>query len=175
MAGDQRVSVLVTEGDMFAMTGDAVVNPWNRNFVPRWILRPGGVSGKLKDHTTDEPWKKLHKLGILRTGDVVVTEAGGLAGYRLIFHAVGLTTWWKATPDGVAECARNIVKQSVENNVRSVVMPLIGAGHGKMTTDQSEEAILRGLKDTAELVSAGESADLEISIVRYRELGATAS
>ena len=20
-----------------------MINPWNRNFVPRWLLRPGGV------------------------------------------------------------------------------------------------------------------------------------
>ncbi|MGO2665664.1 macro domain-containing protein [Mycetocola reblochoni] len=161
------IRIRIVEDDIFALTADAIVNPWNRNYWPRWLLAPGGLSGKLKERTTEEPWKQLAKLGLLPTGEVVVTGAEGLDGYRYIFHAIGLTFGWKATPDGVAQCARNIVRRAVERDVRTVTVPLIGAGHGKLPAEQSEAAILAGLADSAHVVGPGEEARLEVIVVRY--------
>lgn len=161
------VAVRVVDGDILTMAADAIVNPWNRNFVPRKLLQPGGLSEKLKARTTAEPWRQLSKLGLLPTGEVVVTEAGGLPGYRLMFHAVGLTFGWKATADSVTECARNIVRRAIERQVRSITVPLIGAGTGKLAPAASEAAILSALADVGLVVDDGESAEIAVTIVRY--------
>lgn len=162
-----RVAVRVVDGDILTMSADAIVNPWNRNYWPRKILAPGGLSGQIKERTTDEPWRQLAKFGMLPTGDVVVTGSGGLTGYGYIFHAIGLTFNWKATPEGVTECARNVVRRAVELGVRSVTVPLIGAGTGKLAAAESEAAILAGLSDAGRVVSGGDSADIEVTVVRY--------
>jgi len=161
------VTVRVVEGDILAMSADAIVNPWNRNYWPRKILAPGGLSGQIKKRTTDGPWRQLAKFGMLPTGDVVVTGTGVLTGYGRIFHAVGLTFNWKATPEGVAECARNIVRRASELGVRSVTVPLIGAGTGKLAAADSEAAILAGLSDAARIVSDADSPDIKVTVVRY--------
>lgn len=162
------VMVRVVDGDILSMEADAIVNPWNRNYWPRRFLAPGGLSGKLKERTTDVPWRELANLGMLRTGEVVVTDAGELPGYRLLFHAVGLTFGWKATVEGVAECARNVVRRAIERDVRSVAVPLIGAGRGKLTAEASEAAILAGLSDVARIVDDAEQADIVVTVVRLR-------
>lgn len=161
------VTIRIVDGDILSMEADAIVNPWNRNYWPRMLLAPGGLSGKLKERTTDEPWCQLAKLGMLPTGEVVVTVAGGLAGYRLLFHAIGLTFGWKATVDGVTECARNIVRRAIERDVHSVTVPLIGAGTGKLSAEASEAAILAGLSDVARIVDETEEADVAVTIVRF--------
>lgn len=166
------VTVSVVEGDILSMEADAIVNPWNRNgrYWPRILIAPGGLSGKLKQRTTDEPWRQLAKNGMLRTGEVVVTDAGGLDGYGLMFHAAGLTSRWKATSESVAECARNIVRRATERGVRSVTVPLIGTGTGKLAPEASEAAILAGLRGVAHIVDEGETADVAVTIVRFTGL-----
>lgn len=161
------VTVRVVDGDILSMEADAIVNPWNRNYWPRWLLAPGGLSGKLKERTTDEPWRQLSKMGMLPTGEVVVTGTGGLAGYQHMFHAVGLTFGWKATPEGVTECAKNVVRRAIERDARSVTIPLIGAGTGKLAPAASEAAILAGLSAAAHIVDEGEGADVAVTIVRF--------
>lgn len=161
------VTIRVVDGDILSMTADAIVNPWNRNYWPRWMLSPGGLSGKLKKRTTAVPWRELAKLGMLPTGDVVVTEAGGLPGYRLMFHAIGLTFRWRATSEGVTECARNIIRRAIEQDVRSVTVPLIGAGTGKLAPAASEAAILAGLANVALIVDDDQPADVDVTIVRF--------
>lgn len=51
--------------DITTIPVDAIVNPWNRNFVPRWLLMPGGVSAALKRKTGPEPWQELARHGML--------------------------------------------------------------------------------------------------------------
>lgn len=167
------LAVRLVDGDILSMEADAIVNPWNRNYLPRWVLAPGGLSGKLKERTTDAPWRQLAKFGILPTGDVVVTDTGGLPGYGLMFHAIGLTFRWRATPEGVAECARNIVHQAIERGIRTVTVPLIGTGSGRLAPTASEAAILSGLSDVAHIVDDCEPADIDITIVRYSTGGRT--
>lgn len=162
-------AVRVVDGDILSMEADAIVNPWNRNgkYWPRLLLAPGGLSGKLKQRTTEEPWRQLAKHGTLQTGEVVVTGSGGLSGYRLIFHAAGLTSRWKATAGTVSECARNIVRRAVEREVRSVTVPLIGTGTGRLAPETSEAAILAGISDVARVVNGSEQADVAVTIVRF--------
>jgi O-acetyl-ADP-ribose deacetylase (regulator of RNase III) len=38
----------VVEGDLLDHGVDAIVNAWNRNLIPWWLLLPHGVSGALK-------------------------------------------------------------------------------------------------------------------------------
>lgn len=137
-------------GDLLEQTDvEALVNPWNRNFVPRRLLLVGGVSGQLKKVTGPQPWKELARHGLLPVGGVVIT-GGGRWPQRLI-HVAGLTATWRATPDGVRRSAANVVRAAHAAGVVSVAMPLIGAGHGRLGPTSALKAVLAGLDDVAEL------------------------
>ena len=39
-------TVEVVEGDLLDQDVDVIVNAWNRNIIPWWLLLPQGVSGR---------------------------------------------------------------------------------------------------------------------------------
>ena len=42
------MNVTVVEGDLLDQPVDVIVNAWNRNLIPWWLLLPQGVSGAIK-------------------------------------------------------------------------------------------------------------------------------
>lgn len=133
-------------GDVFQFPADVLVNPWNRNFVPRWLLNPGGVSGELKKRTGPEPWRELASHGLLGIGQAVITEPGLYDGARSLVHVAGLTALWRATSQSVYLSARNAVHAATSIGARTLTMPLIGAGHGGLTREESREQIALALR-----------------------------
>ena len=49
--------VRVVEGDLLEQQTEAIVNPWNRNIIPWWLLLPQGVSGAIKRRAGPAPPK----------------------------------------------------------------------------------------------------------------------
>ena len=150
-------------GDLFDVQADAIVNPWNRNFVPRWILRPGGVSGELKKRTGPEPWDELAGRGLLRLGEAVLTPAGRCSNAKAIIHVAGLNVRWRASAQSVELSVGNAVRLTQAHQFGSIVMPLIGAGHGGLSPATS----LRAMMDALERAQAQHiPAPLVVTIVR---------
>lgn len=139
------IEVTHEQGDLLKLRVDALVNPWNRNFVPRGLLLVGGLSGQLKKRTGPGPWRALAKAGVLGVGDVVVTGAGRYDNATHLIHTAGLNAWWRATPEGVTACVVSAVRAAADLGARSLALPLIGAGHGGMKPDASLAAIDAGL------------------------------
>ncbi|MCH0571020.1 macro domain-containing protein [Streptomyces sp. MUM 136J] len=92
-------------------------------------------------------------------GTVAVTSAGALAahGVRRIFHAAVTTpcatgNGYETAPEAVAEAVRRIFdlageeRDSGEVPLRSVALPLFGAGRGGLSARRSAEAILGALE-----------------------------
>lgn len=164
------VRVRHVTGDLLIQPAEALVNPWNRNYMPRWLLVPHGVSGALKKRTGPGPWRDLARRGLLRHGVAVVTDAGDLAGPDYLIHVAGLNLWWRATRNGVRECTRNAVLAAAELGVASIAMPLIGAGTGGLSERDSLELIESAL---AEFTPAGPHGPdvpeaIDVAIVSYR-------
>ena len=42
------MNVRIEEGDLLDQPVEAIVNAWNRNTIPWWLLLPQGVSGAIK-------------------------------------------------------------------------------------------------------------------------------
>jgi len=141
-----RVQIVDYEGDIFDTEAEAFVNPWNRNFVPRWGLNPGGISGALKRLTGAGPWATLHDFGMLHLGDAVVTGPGNWPGTRMLIHVAGLNMLWRASRRSVTVSAQNALIQADQHGARTVALPLIGAGHGGLDAATSRSCILEGIK-----------------------------
>jgi O-acetyl-ADP-ribose deacetylase (regulator of RNase III) len=134
-------TVEAVTGDLLEQDVDAIVNAWNRNFIPWWLLLPQGVSGAIKRAAGTEPFRELRKCGTLRAGDAVVTTAGRLP-LRGIIHVAGLTARWSSSEPIVRMCVRNALVVASEQGFSSVAFPLIGAGTGGLDPDLVREALL---------------------------------
>ncbi|MGC4004397.1 MAG: hypothetical protein QM811_15285 [Pirellulales bacterium] len=49
----------IVEGDLLDQDVDVIVNAWNRNIIPWWLLLPQGVSGAIKRRGGKDPFREL--------------------------------------------------------------------------------------------------------------------
>jgi O-acetyl-ADP-ribose deacetylase (regulator of RNase III) len=119
---------------------EVIVNAWNRNYIPWWLLLPSGVSGAIKRRGGYAPFREVRRAGILRPGDAVVTSAGRLP-FRAIIHVAALTAWWTSSPEIVRRCTENALTLAAESGFESVGFPLIGSGTGGVKEEEAVVAI----------------------------------
>lgn len=151
-----RVSVV--QGDLLEQDVEAIVNPWNRNFIPWWLLLPQGVSGAIKRRAGYAPFTELTKKGLLELGEAVETGSGKLTFSRII-HVAGLHAYWIASERSIRLSTTNAAALAADLGVRSLAYPIIGAGTGGAKQEDAlrwMQAELKGLKH-----------ELDVSIVRY--------
>jgi O-acetyl-ADP-ribose deacetylase (regulator of RNase III) len=72
------MNLQVAHGDLLDQDVDVIVNAWNRNIIPWWLLLPQGVSGAIKRRGGLSPFKELRKHGSIPLGGAVLTSAGRL-------------------------------------------------------------------------------------------------
>jgi O-acetyl-ADP-ribose deacetylase (regulator of RNase III) len=128
----------VVSGDLLDQNVEAIVNAWNRNFIPWWLLLPQGVSGAIKKRGGYAPFRELRKFGVLSPGDAVVTGAGRLP-FRGIIHVAGLNAFWRSSEEIVRKCVVNALNAASERGYASIAMPLVGAGTGGVSPGRVEQ------------------------------------
>jgi hypothetical protein len=69
------VQPVVVEGDLLDQDVEVIVNAWNRNLFPWWLLLPQGVSGTIKRRAGLAPFRELRRFGLLPLGGAVLTSA----------------------------------------------------------------------------------------------------
>lgn len=153
------VSVRVVEGDLLDQEVDAIVNAWNRNIIPWWLLLPQGVSGAIKRRGGIAPFREVARAGPMPLGSAVATSAGRLP-FRAIIHVAGIDMWWTASERSVRDSARNAVAVAVQRGFRTLAMPLIGAHSGGMAEERSLSFIVDEL--------GGIDATLDVVVVKFR-------
>ena len=121
-------------GDLLDQDVDVIVNAWNRNIIPWWLLLPQGVSGAIKKRGGYAPFRELGKLGAIPLGGAVITGAGKLP-FKSIIHVAGISMWWRASERSIRDSTRNAVALAAEHNLESIAFPLIGAGTGGGSAD----------------------------------------
>jgi len=149
----------VVEGNLLDQEVDAIVNAWNRNIFPWWLLLPQGVSGEIKRRGGTAPFRELRGAGVLALGQAVLTGSGRLP-FRGIIHVAGIGLLWRASRRSIELSIRNAIALAEREGFRSVALPLIGAGTGGFPLALAERLILDTL---ASLDFPG-----EIRVVRYR-------
>ncbi|ATB34564.1 macro domain-containing protein [Melittangium boletus] len=151
--------IRIVEGDLLEQRVDAIVNAWNRNIIPWWLLLPQGVSGAIKKRGGLQPFRELARVGAMPLGSAVVTSAGQLP-YQGIIHVAGINMLWRASERSIRDSVRNALARAREHSWRSLAFPVIGAGSGGF----NEERALNLLRAALEEDAAG----FDITVVRYR-------
>ncbi|MCM2370297.1 macro domain-containing protein [Aporhodopirellula aestuarii] len=140
----------IVEGDLLDQDVDAIVNAWNRNIIPWWLLLPQGVSGAIKRRGGYAPFRELAKHGAIPLGGAVMTSAGNLP-FKAIVHVAGINMWWRASERSIRESCRNALALAEEKGFQSIALPLIGAGTGGGSTGR----VLDIMRDELATVSFG--------------------
>lgn len=153
------MNIDVVEGDLLSQDVDVIVNAWNRNIIPWWLLIPQGVSGAIKKYAGYAPFRELAKKGPIPLGGAVKTVAGHLP-QKAIIHVAGISMLWRSSERSIRDSVRNAMSLARESGYRSVAFPLIGAGTG----GGNEAKVLEIIQDELAMIEF----DGEVRIVRYR-------
>ncbi|MDR0673279.1 MAG: macro domain-containing protein [Zoogloeaceae bacterium] len=136
----EETKIRVTEGDLLDQPVEAIVNAWNRNVIPWWLLLPQGVSGAIKRKGGTEPFRELARHGAIPLGGAVHTTAGRLP-FQGIIHVAGINLLWFATEKSIRLSTRSALELAAQKGYRSIAFPLIGAGTGGASRQKTLDLI----------------------------------
>lgn len=134
-------NVDVVEGDLLDQKVDAIVNAWNRNIIPWWLLLPQGVSRAIKRRAGTGPFKEIRRHGPIPLGGAVLTSAGRLP-FKGIIHVAGINLLWRASERSIRDSVKNAVRIAREKGFDSIAFPLIGAGSGGYNQERAKALML---------------------------------
>lgn len=149
----------IVEGDLLDQDAEVIVNAWNRNVIPWWLLLPQGVSGAIKRRAGYAPFRELARAGPIPLGGAVATGAGKLP-FCAIIHVAGINLFWVSSERAIRGCVRSALAIAHARGYRSIAFPLIGTGTG----GYSAERTLDIMQDEAQ----HSGYDGEVRLVRYQ-------
>jgi O-acetyl-ADP-ribose deacetylase (regulator of RNase III) len=149
----------LVEGDLLDQEVEAIVNAWNRNMIPWWLLLPQGVSGAIKRRAGYRPFLEVGRHGQIRLGEAVATTAGRLP-FKKIIHVAGINMLWRSTKESIQGSVRSAMSLVHEHELKSVAFPIIGSGTGGFT----EAAALDIMMNTFQAVST----PAQVTVVKFR-------
>lgn len=130
------MKIQIVEGDLLEQPVEVIVNAWNRNIIPWWLLIPQGVSGAIKRKAGYVPFWELGKKGPISLGHAVETSAGRLP-YKAIIHVAGINMGWRSTEESIRQSVRHALAIACQKNYQSIAFPLIGAGTGGCSVEKT--------------------------------------
>lgn len=139
------MDVAVVEGDLLDQPVEVIVNAWNRNVIPWWLLLPQGVSGAIKRRGGTGPFRELRRHGPIPLGGAVLTSAGRLP-FQAIIHVAGINLLWRASERSIRDSVRNAIRVAQDHGFRSIAFPLIGAGSGGFAPERARAVLLDELQ-----------------------------
>jgi O-acetyl-ADP-ribose deacetylase (regulator of RNase III) len=119
----------IIDGDLLDQKVDVIVNPWNRNVIPWFLLLPQGVSGAIKRRGGFRLFHDLMLKGPLPLGAATMTGAGKLP-YKAIIHVAGIDMLWRASRASIRDSVLHAMALVNSHGYGSVAFPVIGAGSG---------------------------------------------
>ncbi|MCU0756053.1 MAG: macro domain-containing protein [Xanthomonadales bacterium] len=149
----------LVDGDLLDQSVEVIVNAWNRNVIPWWLLLPQGVSGAIKRRGGIKPFIEVGRHGPIPLGGAVRTGPGRLP-FRAIIHVAAINLLWRASERSIAESVRNALKLAEDAGDPSLAFPILGAGSGGYDPDAALDVMQRTL--------AGIDSPVRVRILRFR-------
>ena len=147
-------------GDLLDQPVDVIVNSWNRNIIPWWLLLPQGVSGAIKKRAGTSPFKEVAKYGAIPLGQARITGAGRLK-YKGIIHVAGINMMWLASRFSIYSSVQSAMQLAEKNEFKSIAFPLIGAGSGNRGKEFSHSTMLEAF--------ASIDSRIQVKIVEFKK------
>ncbi|KAJ8247116.1 hypothetical protein GJAV_G00258930 [Gymnothorax javanicus] len=139
--GNQKVIignaiVILRQGDITKEVVDAIVNSTNSS-----LKLDTGVSGAILEAAGKSVVDECAKLGTQEDDGVVVTGGGNLKCKHII-HMVG-----QSTAAGITSSIEKVLQLCKSKNIKSLSIPAVGTGQGKINAEESIKAIFMGLQN----------------------------
>ena len=150
----------IVEGDLLDQDVDVIVNAWNRNLIPWWLLLPQGVSRAIKRQAGTEPFKELARYGSIPLGHAVLTSAGRLP-YKAIIHVAGINLLWRASEYSIRKSVASAIELAEARNFDSIAFPAIRSGSGGIDAEKSLEI----MANEVDIIRPR----IQVTLVRYRK------
>lgn len=151
----------IVYGDITDQNVEVIVNAWNRNIIPWWLLIPQGVSKAIKRKGGYDPFKEVAKYGSIPLGEARLTSSGKLP-YKAIIHVAGINMFWFGTKLSITKSVHSAMKIVNEKGFSSVAFPLIGAGSGNRGEEWSLSLMMKAFENI--------ESDARVIIVRYKRI-----
>jgi O-acetyl-ADP-ribose deacetylase (regulator of RNase III) len=155
-SANERIRVI--SGDLLDQDVEVIVNAWNRNIIPWWMLMLQGVSGAIKRRAGTAPFREIGRTGPLPLGHARLTTAGDLP-HRAIIHVATIDMLWRSSEQAIRDSAKNAMAIVNAEGFTSVAFPLLGAGTGGL----GDDGTLAVLEDALRQIPS----EAEIRIVRF--------
>lgn len=138
--------VQLVNGDLLAQDVDAIVNPWNRNWFPWWMVWMHQDSAAILAGSGEEPFRELSRCRRLKTGDAVSTSAGKLSQKRIIHVASG---GWLTGPvePAIGMCIRAALEIARAEQLQSLAFPVLGSGVSGLPRQEALDVMFREFQD----------------------------
>jgi O-acetyl-ADP-ribose deacetylase (regulator of RNase III) len=130
-----------TDGNLLDQPVEIIVNAWNRNIIPWWLLLPQGVSGAIKRRGGTQPFREIARAGAIPLGGAVLTGAGTLP-FKGIIHVAGINLLWRASTASITGSVRSAVALINQRGFTAAAFPIIGAGSGGFSQDKALHLML---------------------------------
>lgn len=150
------------QGDLLNQPVEVIVNAWNRNVLPWWLLLPQGVSGAIKKQAGVAPFNEVRKAGVIPLGGAVLTGAGRLP-YKGIIHVAGINLCWRSTRYSIQHSVFSAMRIVSEQGFHSVAFPVIGSGSGGIWGHSQKKALALMDEAFAQIVSSA-----QVRVVIYK-------
>ncbi|WP_227410816.1 macro domain-containing protein [Thermosphaera chiliense] len=147
-----RLILCLTIGDITGFTGDAIVNPANT-----LGLMGGGVALAIKRKGGDEIEKEAVAQAPIGIGEAVVTNAHRLKCRKIIHAPTVIQPGGRSSVEYVLKAVEASLKKAIQLGLRTIAFPLMGAGTGGLSVEESLSAMLGAMKSYS-------SQDLELTI-----------
>lgn len=146
------ISVIV--GDITDFRGDCIVNPANSLMV-----MGGGVAGAIRRKGGPEIEREARKHAPVPIGRAIVTTAGKL-GCKFVVHSPTVEApGGRSDPEKVFKATKAALEAAREKSARSIAFPLMGAGIGGLSPEESMRFMLKAIE------SAGESMEIDVYVL----------
>ena len=153
------VSVTLILGDITEFKGDAIVNPANK-----YLVMGGGVAGAIKKKGGVGIEREARKYAPIEIGEAVVTSAGRLKCKAVIHAPTVDSPGGRSTRDYVYKATLAALRVARERGFKSIAFPLMGAGVGGLSPEESINAMLRAF------LEAGEGLEIYVYVTRREAL-----
>lgn len=151
--------VTLVDGDLLDQPVEVIVNAWNRNVIPWWLLLPQGVSGAIKRRGGTQPFREVARRGPIPLGGAVRTGAGTLP-FRAIIHVAAIDLLWRASERAIHDGVVAALRLVDDGGFTTVAFPVLGAGSGGFDEARALEVMQRAL--------AASESPADVRLVRFR-------
>ncbi|XP_067666967.1 uncharacterized protein [Haliotis asinina] len=135
------INVRIYSGDISKCTANAITTSEGCQVMQKSQVTKS--ISNLRGSRFEETREKLFSLhgGLLQEGKVYDTQITGAVKYQHVLHAVIDSK----TKDNMSELYRRVFKRADELNVKTVAVPLLGAGRGHMKAEHAVSDLAFGL------------------------------